>query len=433
MVNPPARRRVRAGVGSTSPRTVDVSSSAPVRVCLVAPSLDIMGGQAVQADRLRRALGSGAALEVEFLPVNPRAPGPIRWLQRVKYARTVVTSILYAWSLLARTRRYDVLHVFSASYFSFLLAPLPALVAGRLFRKPTILNYRSGEAEDHLTRWKRTGLPGVRLASSVVVPSGFLVDVFRRFGIQAMAIANFVDVSHLPHRERATPRPVLLSNRNFESLYDVATTLRTFAIVQGEYPDAALLLAGAGREEANLRALAASLELRNVTWHGALAPEAMARLYDAADIYVNASTIDNMPTSIIEAFAAGLPVATTDAGGIPYLVTHERTGLLAPTRDPDALASAVFRLLREPGLAHRLAAAARAECEQRYTWSAVRDQWEALYRNLARPPVRSEVARGVPDRASRADSIDVIRQTQSNMTLTHTAVEHPDVHRPERA
>jgi hypothetical protein len=232
MVNPPARRGLRVGVGPSSRRTVEVSSSTPVRVCLVAPSLDIMGGQAVQADRLRRALGSAAALDVEFLPVNPRAPGPIRWLQRVKYARTVVTSILYAWSLLVRTRRYDVLHVFSASYFSFILAPLPALLAGRLFRKPTILNYRSGEAEDHLTRWKRTGLPGVRLASSVVVPSGYLVDVFRRFGIQALAIANFVDVSHLPHRDRLTPRPVLLSNRNFESLYDVATTLRAFAIVQ---------------------------------------------------------------------------------------------------------------------------------------------------------------------------------------------------------
>jgi L-malate glycosyltransferase len=433
MVNHPARRGLRVGVGPSSRRTVEVSSSTPVRVCLVAPSLDIMGGQAVQADRLRRALGSAAALDVEFLPVNPRAPGPIRWLQRVKYARTVVTSILYAWSLLVRTRRYDVLHVFSASYFSFILAPLPALLAGRLFRKPTILNYRSGEAEDHLTRWKRTALPGVRLASSVVVPSGYLVDVFRRFGIRAEAIANFVDVSRLPHRERLTPRPVLLSNRNFESLYDVATTLRAFGIVQREYPDAALLLAGAGREEANLRALAASLELRNVTWHGALAPEAMGRLYDAADIYVNASTIDNMPTSIIEAFAAGLPVATTDAGGIPYLVANERTGLLAPACDPDALASAVFRLLREPGLAHRLAAAARAECEQRYTWSAVRDQWEALYRNLARPHVRSEVPGGVPDRASRADSIDVIRQTQSNMTLIHTAVERPGVHRPERA
>ena len=381
----------------------------PVRVCIVAPSLSILGGQAVQAERLRKALGDVSSLDVGFIAVNPPAPGILRALQRIKYVRTVVTSMLYVWALLRRVRQYDVLHVFSASYFSFLLAPVPALIAGRLFRRPTILNYRSGEAEDHLTRWRRTGLPGVRLARSVVVPSGYLVDVFGRFGVEARAIANFVDLDHIPYRERLTMRPLLLSNRNFELLYDVATTLRAFAIVQREYPDASLLLAGAGREEANLRSLAATLGLRNVTWTGAVVPEAMGRLYDAADIYVNASTIDNMPTSIIEAFAAGLPVATTGAGGIPYVVDHERNGLLVPERDPEALASAVFRLLHEPGLAHRLASAARAECEKRYVWPAVRDQWEALYHSLAGSPARSG-ERPTPDRAVCADSVEPVRQ-----------------------
>ena len=360
-----------------------------VKVCLVAPSLDILGGQAVQADRLRRALGQVPSLDVHFLAVNPRAPGPLRALQRIKYVRTVVTSMMYVWTLLRRVRHYDVLHIFSASYFSFILAPLPALIAARLYRKPSILNYRSGEAEDHLTRWKRTALPGVRLATLVAVPSGYLVEVFRRFGVDARSIANFVDVAHIPYRERTTPRPILLSNRNFEALYDVATTLRAFALVQRELPDASLIVAGSGREEASLRALAESLGLRHVTWAGAQPPEAMGRLYDAADIYVNASTIDNMPTSIIEAFAAGLPVASTGAGGIPYIVEHGRTGLLVGERDPEALASAVLRLLREPGLARRLAGAARAECEQRYVWAAVRDQWEALYHSTTHTTTQS--------------------------------------------
>jgi len=115
----------------------------------------------------------------------------------------------------------------------------------------------------------------------------------------------------------------------------------------------------------------------------------MGRLYAEADIYVNASTIDNMPTSIIEAFAAGLPVATTGAGGIPYIVEHERTGLLVAERDPAALAAAVLRLLREPGLARRLSTAARAECEQRYVWPAVREQWETLYHELVESRARS--------------------------------------------
>ena len=57
-------------------------------------------------------------------------------------------------SLLLRVPRYDVLHVFSASYLSFVLAPLPAMLAGRLYRRKVVLNYHSGEAEDHLRRWR---------------------------------------------------------------------------------------------------------------------------------------------------------------------------------------------------------------------------------------------------------------------------------------
>ena len=86
----------------------------PVRVLIVAPSLDILGGQAIQADRLLKLFEQEPRLRVDFLPVNPRLPGWLRSLQQIKYVRTVVTSIAYAWSL-RRVRQYDVVHAFSAS------------------------------------------------------------------------------------------------------------------------------------------------------------------------------------------------------------------------------------------------------------------------------------------------------------------------------
>ena len=114
----------------------------PVRVLIVAPSLDILGGQAIQADRLLKLFEQEPRLHVDFLPVNPRLPGWLRSLQHIKYVRTVVTSIAYGWSL-RRVRHYDVVHAFSASYWSFVLAPVPALLAARWAGKPSILNYRS--------------------------------------------------------------------------------------------------------------------------------------------------------------------------------------------------------------------------------------------------------------------------------------------------
>src|SRR5207253_3449426 len=105
----------------------------PLRVLIVAPSFDILGGQAVQAARLMESLRLETSVEVGFLPINPRLPGVLRKLQAIKYLRTIVTSLLYCATLLARVRKYDVIHIFSASYFSFLLAPTPALLVARIY------------------------------------------------------------------------------------------------------------------------------------------------------------------------------------------------------------------------------------------------------------------------------------------------------------
>jgi glycosyltransferase involved in cell wall biosynthesis len=356
--------------------------SGTVRVCVVAPSLGILGGQAVQALRLVDHLKEVDGLSVDFLPVNPRLPGLPGRLQAIKYVRTVVTSIRYVASLLQRLRHYDVIHVFSASYWSFVLAPLPAMMIGRLYGKRVLLNYHSGEAEDHLAR-SPFAVRAMGLAHEVVVPSHYLAEVFARFGIRARAIFNFVDVARIPYRRRTRLSPRLLTNRNLEPMYNVACALRAFARVQAELPEATLVVAGFGSQRGNLESLAAELGLRNVSFVGRIPADEMGRLYDAADLFLNASNIDNMPLSILDAFAAGVPVVTTDAGGIPHLVDDGLTGLLVSREDDGALAAAALRLLRDDALATRIGDAGRAECLAYYTWPVVSEGWVSLYRTLA--------------------------------------------------
>jgi glycosyltransferase involved in cell wall biosynthesis len=352
------------------------------RVLMVAPSLGILGGQAVQAARLLAHLREEPGLDVAFLPVNPRLPGVFGKLQAVKYVRTILTSALYIATLLWRVRRYDVIHIFSASYLSFLLAPTPAILVSRLYGKRAILNYRSGEAEDHLTRWRRTALPVMRMVDSIVAPSGYLVDVFKRFNLSARSIFNIVETERFRFRERTPLKPLFFSNRNFEPLYNVACTLRAFALVQKRLPEARLVLAGDGSVRAELEALARELNLRNVEFLGRVEPSRMHELYDAADIYLNSPNIDNMPGSIIEAYASGLPVVTTNAGGIPYIVTNGETGLMVERDDHEAMAAAALRLLEDQPLAMTIARAAYDEC-RKYNWQAVREEWLGLYRELA--------------------------------------------------
>lgn len=355
--------------------------SKPVRVLIVAPSFDILGGQAVQAARLLERLRQEADLEVGFLPINPRLPGKLRRLQAIKYVRTIVTSIVYVALLFCHVWRYDVIHIFSASYFSFVLAPTPAIIIGKLFRKRLLLNYHSGEALDHLQRWRRSAIPTIKLVDRLVVPSEYLVRVFAEFGLRAVPIYNLIDLAKFPFRKREPLRPYFLSNRNFEIHYGVDRVLRAFAIIQQRVPDARLIVAGDGPQRAPLEKLARDLNLQNTEFKGRVSHDRVVQLYDSSDIFLNASEIDNQPLSIIEAFACGLAVVTTDAGGIPDMVTAGRTGLIVPMGAYQELAACALRLLHDPVLAQRLIEQGREECEK-YQWSVVREQWLNVYYDL---------------------------------------------------
>jgi glycosyltransferase involved in cell wall biosynthesis len=297
----------------------------------------------------------------------------------MRYLRTLVNTAVYLARLVWLIPRHDVVHVFSASYAAFLLVPVPALVLAKLFKKKTVLNYHSGEAEDHLRR-SRLAVRLCRLADAIAVPSDYLVGVFGRFGLRATAIPNVVDTGRFAFRPR-TVGPRFLAARSLEPLYGLPCILHAFAEIQRTVPEAHLTVAGDGSQRAALGELARELALNNVVFLGAVPPERMPAVYDACDIFLNASSIDNMPVSLLEAFASGLPVVTTDAGGIPYIVTDRQTGLLVPKNDSGALARAALSLVAHPAFASQLARAARTQCEQYSLANAVR-AWLALYQAL---------------------------------------------------
>jgi glycosyltransferase involved in cell wall biosynthesis len=358
-----------------------------LRIALVAASLDILGGQGVQARALAEDLTADGH-DVTFIPVNPRFPSRLEWIRRFRGVRTIVNESLYAPSL-ARLRNVDVVHVFSASYWSFVLAPLLAIVVARGFGKRVILNYHSGEAEDHLARWGALVHPWLRMADEIVVPSEYLREVFARYGYVARVIRNVVDTTRFQYRERDPLGPHLLSSRNLEPHYGVDVVIRAFALLKARYPYATLAVAGLGSQETALRELAASLGVDGIRFVGRQEPPEMAALYSRAHIFLNASTIDNQPVSILEAFSSGLPVVSTPTGDIRNMIVGGETGLLVPESDPQALAGAVIQLLQDPNRARSMARRARDEVE-RFTWPQVRHAWAAVYEQPGRLSLRCD-------------------------------------------
>jgi glycosyltransferase involved in cell wall biosynthesis len=357
-----------------------------IRVAFVAPSLRYVGGQAVQADLFMRNWKDDLDIRASFIPVDPSPLPGLRWIERVPGLRTIFREPRYLWALWQKLKSADVVHIFSASYSSFLLAPLPAWFMARLRGKKMLINYRSGECRDHL-RGSYVARRVLRATDRLVVPSGYLVDVLAEFGLAAKAIPNLVDVSQFSFRARRPLRPHLVCTRGFHPYYCIDVVVRAFAEVQKTFPDARLDLVGGGPLEGHIRNLVLDMKLTGVDFKGVAGRSEIGRFYDQADIFINASRLDNMPVSVLEAFASGMPVVTTEPEGMRYLVDHGRTGLLSPPGDAAALAQNVIRVLQDPELAQGLVSNARLEF-QRYSWPVVREQWLEVYRALASGEMR---------------------------------------------
>jgi len=246
------------------------------------------------------------------------------------------------------------------------------------------VNYRGGEARTYFSRSMSRVRPTLARASSVVVPSGYLLEVFRDFGFAAEVIPNIVNLERFhPAREQAAGDVCeLVVTRNLESIYGIDTAIRAAALLLEQVPGLQLSIAGSGPLQQELEQLVRECGLEgHVTFLGRLEPEEVAGLYRRASIFLNPALVDNMPNSVLEALASGLPVVSTDVGGVPYIVEHEDTGLLVPPGDAQAMAVAVRRLLEDPELAQTLA---RRGLEQvkAYAWPVVRSQWLEHYSAL---------------------------------------------------
>lgn len=367
-----------------------------IRVCAVAPKY-MTGGQAIEARTLVDGFARDPHVRVELQPIDPRIP---EWIARVRGVRTLARMPLFWWGMFRRFRRADVVHVFTAGFGPFLLTTTPAVLLGRMMGKPVILNYRDGRAADHIGR-KWVGWV-LRRASRLVFPSGFLRDLFSRFGFEGEVVYNVVDTDRFRFRPRQPLRPVLLSCRLLEELYAVENSIAAFELVKREWPDARLIVIGDGDRRPGLEAMVSDRGIEGVEFHGAVPHADVPAWFERADILVNSSRIDNMPHSLIEAFAAGVPVVTTPSGGIPYVVQDERNGLFANVDDPGSMAAAVLRLLEEPGLARRLVEQGTRDCERRYAWGAARRAWKAIYRELAGVQVKGAPETAVAETSAMA-------------------------------
>ena len=356
-----------------------------LRIGLVGPLPPPHGGMSNQTRQLAHLLAE-SRVTVEVVRTN--APYSPAWVASLRGVRALVRLLPYLLRLWRCAGRVDLMHVMANSGWAWHLFAAPAIWIASLRGVPVVVNYRGGEASAFLMRSARIVKATMARANALVVPTGFLVGVFARHGIEARLVPNIVDTSRFARKEAAVASapPHLIVARNLEPIYDNATAIRAFAIVRNDFPAACLSVAGTGPERGALEQLVAELGLGDaVSFTGALDRDAIAALFRSADVMINASRADNTPNAILEALATGVPVVSTDVGGIPFLVQHEKTALLVSVGDPEALAAAAVRCLSDRALARQLVANGWAMVEG-FTWPAVRTTLARVYRDAMPGP-----------------------------------------------
>lgn len=350
----------------------------PLTIGLIGPLPPPFGGMANQANQLYRLL-EAEGINVSFVQTNAEYPNQL--IANLKGIRALFRLVPYLYKVWKLAGEVQLIHVLSNSGWSWQLFSAPVLWLGWLRNTPVIINYRGGEAQRYLQKSIAWVKPSINKAVTVVVPSDYLQHIFADFSITAQVIPNIIDLNRFYPVEKPDDSSFLhlVVTRNLELIYGIETAIETIAILKKTIPGIRLSIAGSGDQLNNLQNLTERLDLQEeVIFTGKLNPDQIVKLYHSADIMLNPTTVDNMPNSILEAMACGIPVVTTAVGGIPYIVKDNETALFTSIHDPKQMANQVLKLINSPDLYNKLRKQGLSEV-RRYAWEEVKKLWLDLY------------------------------------------------------
>jgi glycosyltransferase involved in cell wall biosynthesis len=353
-----------------------------LQIGLVGPLPPPSGGMANQTLQLAKLLRE-EDIQVDVVQTN--AAYKPKWVGNIPVMRAIFRLVFYIINLWSVSGRVDLFHIMANSGWSWHLFTTPAVWIAKLRGVPTVINYRGGEAEKFFSQSFKYVKPTLNACSSIVVPSRFLEEVFSKRDVTTQIIANIIDIDRFNSTDNKVKQfaPHLLVTRNLELIYDNETAIKAFNEILTTYPKAGLTIAGTGPELENLQSLVEQLGLtQQVNFTGRVDTQQMPALYQSADIMLNPSRVDNMPNSILEALASGVPVVSTNVGGIPYMVEHDNSALLVDPEDYMAMANAIRKVLEDKQYQQNLVNSGLALVQQ-FAWSEVSKHWLSLYKKLA--------------------------------------------------
>mgnify|MGYP000212113468 FL=1 len=211
-----------------------------------------------------------------------------------------------------------------------------------------------------------------------IAPSGYLKYEFEIKGYTTLLIPNVIPIANYTFKERKKITPKLLYVRAFASIYNPTMAIEVLKELKKKYPEATLCMIGPDKDGTlkDVKHLINTYDLQDsVEITGVLPKKEWHEKSKDFDIFINTTNVDNTPISVIEAMALGLPVVSTNVGGLPYLISSNVDGVLVDKEQPILMANEIHKIIEENKSS--FAKKARSKVEN-FDWSVVRNQWLKL-------------------------------------------------------
>ncbi|MGM5470830.1 glycosyltransferase family 4 protein [Flavobacteriaceae bacterium LMO-SS05] len=249
----------------------------------------------------------------------------------------------------------------------------------RLFGLPYITNLNGGNLPYRLQNYPKLSHMLFAHAVHNVAPSLYLKNAFEFHGYTNLVyIPNTIELNKYPLSSRPFDVPKLLWVRSFSKLYHPELAVQVLkALIQKGYP-AELCMVGPDSDGTlqDVQELAKSLKVE-VRITGKLSKAKWIKLSKAYNVFINTTNFDNAPLSVIEAMALGLPIVSTNVGGMPFLIKDTEQGLLVPPNNVKAMVDAIIHLFKFPEQRKTMISNARAHTAQ-FDWQEVKPLWKAV-------------------------------------------------------
>lgn len=214
-------------------------------------------------------------------------------------------------------------------------------------------------------------------AHALVSPSLYLKHFFEQHGFALNYIPNAIETEAYPQLEPRFDAPRLLYLRALHEIYNPSMAIEALLLLKAEFPAAQLHMVGPNKDNSleKCQALVAKNKLEDqVFFHGKLDKGEWLKVAQQCNVFINPTRFDNMPVSLIEAMCLGLPIVSTNVGGIPFLLEPDQEGILVETEDALGMADGIKRYFATPDFRKEIISNARKKA-QKFSWNTVKKQW----------------------------------------------------------